>query len=225
MGTASTKKFIKLVGGDQTEEFALLTSAGTGDANRVPALNGSGILDASIVNSKASSAGAADVGKLPSLNAAGILDDSILNASVASSPNKIPKLDAAGKLDITVLPTGIGADTAIITTSEALAAGDFVHVWNSTGAKVRKADATTVGKKAMGFVLAAFGSGVSATVYFEGTNNQVIGQVPGDVFLQTVAGTAGATVPSATGNVVQNIGFATSATSINFQSNQTTTLA
>ena len=75
--------------------------------------------------------------------------------------NLIPALDAAGKLDITMMPTGIAADTAVITTSEALAAGDFVNIWNSTGAKVRKADATVAGKEAMGFVLSAVGSGGS----------------------------------------------------------------
>ena len=60
-------------------------------------------------------------------------------------------------------------------------------------------------------------SGGNATVYFEGTNTQVTGQTPGNVFLQTTAGTAGVTVPSGAGNVVQQLGVATSATSINFE--------
>jgi hypothetical protein len=38
------------------------------------------------------------------------------------------------------------------------------------------------------------------------------------VFLSTTAGLATSTAPSASGNVVQRIGFATSATAINFQS-------
>ena len=102
--------------------------------------------------------------------------------------------------------------------SEALAAGDFVNVWNDTGAfKVRKADATTAGKDAHGFVLDAVSSGNPATVYFEGTNTQVTGQTPGNVFLQTTAGSGGSTVPSSSGNVVQQIGIATSATSVNFE--------
>jgi hypothetical protein len=57
MGTASTKKFIKNNAGTLTEEAALLTSAGAGDANKVPALNASGVLDSTIVNSKTTSAG------------------------------------------------------------------------------------------------------------------------------------------------------------------------
>jgi hypothetical protein len=90
-------------------------------------------------------------------------------------------------------------------------------VWNSTGAKVRKADATTSGKEAHGFVLAAVTSGANATVYFEGTNTQVTAQTPGPVFLQTTAGTGGATAPSASGNVVQRLGVAVSTTAVNFE--------
>ena len=58
MGTASTTKFIKNNAGTLTEEAALTTSAGAGDAQKVPALNASGVLDASITNAKNTSAGA-----------------------------------------------------------------------------------------------------------------------------------------------------------------------
>lgn len=191
MGTPSTKKFLKNVAGLTTEEAALTTSAGAGDANAIPALNASGVLDSTIVNSKTTSAGAGDAGKLVALN-------------------------GAGQVDVTMMPTGIGPDTAVITTSEALAAGDFVNIWDSTGPKVRKADATTSGKRAHGYVLAGFGSGAPATVYLAGVNTSVSGQTAGNVFLQTTAGLAAATAPSAAGNLVQNIGVAISATSIQF---------
>ena len=200
MGTASTKKVIKNVSGALTEEAALLTSAGAGDADRIPALNASGVLDLTITNGKNTSAGAGDAGKLVAL-------------------------DSSGRVDSTMMPVGIGADTQVITTSEALAAGDWVNIWNSTGAKARKADATTAGKHAMGFVLSAFGSAASATVYFEGTNTQVTGQTAGDVFLSTTAGLGTATAPSSAGNVVQPIGVATSTTTVNFQYNRPITLA
>ncbi len=101
--------------------------------------------------------------------------------------------------------------------SENIAAGDFVNVHNSSGARVRKADATTAGKEAHGFCLAAILSGASGSVYFEGSNTAVSGQTPGPVYLLTTAGTAGATAPSASGNAVQRLGVATSATSINFE--------
>ena len=135
----------------------------------------------------------------------------------AGNAGDLVSLDNSGRIDNSMMPVGIGADTKTIAASEALAAGDWVNVWNSTGAKVRKADATTAGKEAHGFVLAAVSSGANALVYFEGTNTQVSGQTPGAVFLQTTAGTGGATIPSASGNVVQNLGVALSATEVSFE--------
>jgi hypothetical protein len=193
MGTASTTKPLQAVAGVITQVAALTTSAGAGDAQAIPALNASGFLDPTIVNAKIVSAGAGDSGK-------------------------VVQLDAAGRIDTTVLPVGIGADTAVVTTSEALAAGDYVNIWNSSGAKARKADATVAGKEAHGFILAAVGSGGSATVYFEGTNTGVTGQTPGVVFLSTTAGLGTPTAPSGSGNVAQRVGFATSATAVNFHS-------
>jgi hypothetical protein len=225
MGTASTKKFIKNVAGALTEEANLLTSAGAGDADRVPALNASGILDDTIIN--ASAAGAAN--KIAKMNASGYLASTVINSVTASAgagdAAKVVALDGSGRIDSTMMPAGIGADTASITTSEALSAGDFVNIWNSTGAKVRKADATTAGKEAHGFVIAGAASAAQATVYFEGPNTAVTGAVPGVVFLSTTPGAATATAPTGAGNIVQRIGFATSATTINFQSNDPITLA
>lgn len=143
----------------------------------------------------------------------------------AANAGDIVALDDTGRLDNSLMPVGIGADTKSITTSEALAAGDWVNIWNSSGAKARKADATTAGKEAHGFVLAAASNGASALVYFEGTNTQVTGQTPGPVFLQTTAGTGGAAAPSASGNVVQRIGVALSATEVNFEGGPAVTLA
>lgn len=143
----------------------------------------------------------------------------------AANAGDVVSLDDTGRIDATMMPVGIGADTASITTSEALAAGDFVNIWNSGGAKARKADATVAGKEAHGFVLAAVSSGAQATVYFEGTNTQVTGQTAGNAYLQTTAGKSGATAPAAAGNVVQLVGFATSPTSVNFQAGTPVTLA
>ena len=201
MGTASTTKFIKNNAGALTEEAALTTSAGVADAQKVPALNASGVLDPTIINAKATSAGAADAGK-------------------------VVQLDGSGRLDNSVMPVGIGADTKVMIASEALAAGDFINVWSDASAfKVRKADATTSGKRAHGFVLSAVASGANATVYFEGENTAVTGMTPGDVFLGTTAGRAQATAPTGSGQAVQRIGVATSATSVNFEPSQPIVLA
>lgn len=258
MGTASTTKVIKNVAGQLTEVAALKTSAGAGDAEALVALNASGVLDASIINSKATSAGAGDAGKIPALNGSGILDSTIINSKATSagagdagkiialngsglidstilnSKNtsagaadaaKIPVLDSSGRLDSTFLPVGIGADTATITTSEAIASGDLVNIWNSSGAKIRKADATIAGKEAHGFVLVGVGAASQATVYFEGTNTAMTGLTPGPQYLSTTPGQVINTAPTATNNIVQRVGFAISTSSMNFQSGVPITLA
>ena len=227
MGTASTTKFIKNNAGTLTEVAALTTSAGAGDAQALPALNAAGILDPTIINAKNTSAGAGDAAKVPMLNASGILDDTITNATVTSAANKIVKLDGTGKLDMTVLPTGIGADVKSIVTSENLAAGDLVNIWNNASvANARKADASTAGKEAHGFVLAATTSPAPALVYFEGANTQCTGLTPGPQFLSgTTAGKPSATAATGTGKIVQRVGFAVSATEINFDATQPIVLA
>jgi len=200
MGVQSTTKFIKNNAGALTEEAALTTSAGAGDAQKVPALNASGVLDLSIVNGKDTSAGAGDAGK-------------------------VVALDASGRIASSMMPVGIGADTVTLTTSEAIASGDLVNIWDNSGAKVRKADATVAGKEAHGFVLVGAGSGASVEVYFEGSNTGVTGMTPGRLFLSTTAGLATSTAPTGTGNIVQRVGFATAAASMNFQAQTPVTLA
>lgn len=158
----------------------------------------------------------------------GVLTEIIatVTSAGAGDDGNIVALDATGRLDSSVMPVGIGADTASIAASESLSAGNWVNVWSNAGAfAVRKADATTPGKEAHGFVLSAVTSGANASVYFEGTNTQVTGQTPGPVYLQTTAGAGGATVPSGSGQIVQEIGFAVSATAVNFQSQPPVTLA
>ena len=136
----------------------------------------------------------------------------------ASDAGKIIALNSSGRIDNSMMPVGIGADTGSIPASENLSAGDFVNIYNDAGtAKCRKADATTSGKEAHGFVLSSVASGANATVYFEGTNTAVTGITPGNVFLSTTAGTATITPPSASGNAVQLLGVAFSSTSINFE--------
>lgn len=143
----------------------------------------------------------------------------------AGDAGKIAALDAAGRFDSSMMPTGIGADTASIATSENLASGDLVNVYNVAGtATARKADATT-DKRAHGFVLAASTSPAAAVVYFEGTNTGVTGLTPGDLYLSTTPGLATSTAPSAAGNIVQHIGIATSATSMNFEASRPFVLA
>jgi hypothetical protein len=138
----------------------------------------------------------------------------------AGDDGKLVALDATGKLDVSVLPTGVGADTSSIVSSEALADGDIVNVWDNGGTpKVRKADWSTAGKEGHGFVLAAVLSGAAATVYFEGSNGHLTGLTAGVQYGDPATpGRCTNVAPTAAGKVVQRVGFATSATNLNFQS-------
>lgn len=155
----------------------------------------------------------------------GVLTEAAANQASAGAADagKLVALDEQGRLDNSMMPVGLGADTKIVVTSEALSAGDWVNIWNSSGAKVRKADAASQ-KEVHGFVLAASTSGGNATVYFEGTNNMVAAQTPGQVFLGN-AGAGVAAAPNAAGSIVQRVGIAVSATEVNFERSQPIVLA
>jgi hypothetical protein len=136
----------------------------------------------------------------------------------AGDAGKIAQLDAAGKWDITMMPTGVGADSSTITANETLAAGDIVNVFDNTGAECRKADATTSGKEAVGFVLSAVTATNPATVYFEGTITGLSSLTIGsNYYLDTTAGGITTTAPSATNNIRQKVGVAISATELSFE--------
>lgn len=154
-------------------------------------------------------------------NSGAITEKAAIQSSAgAGDAGKIPALDAAGLLDTSMMPVGIGADTKAIVATEALAAGDFVNVYDSSGTfKCRKADASTSGKEANGFVLTSVLITANATVYFEGNNTAVTSVSPGVQYLSaSVPGGFTTTPPSGAGKTLQRIGLGTSSTSINFES-------
>lgn len=144
----------------------------------------------------------------------------------AGDAGELVALDAAGKLDTSVMPVGLGADTASIQASENLAAGDLVNLHDSSGVKVRKADASN-GRRADGFVLAAVTAPASATVYFEGSNTALSSLTVGATYYLSgsAAGGVTTTAPSASGHLVQEVGRARLATALSFDVQQPVTLA
>lgn len=146
----------------------------------------------------------------------------------AADAGKLVATDSTGRISETMMPVGLGADVQTITTSEALAAGAFVNVFNSAGTlKARNADASAAGKEADGFVLEAVASGQPAKVYFEGRNTALVGLTLGArIYLS--ASTPGActdTPPAAAGNVVQYLGRASGVTSMAFEATDGVILA
>lgn len=154
--------------------------------------------------------------KLLSLNTDGSLQEvqPITSSAGAGDASKAVQTDSGGKLDITLMPTGIGADTQSIITSEALAAGDFVNIYNNASVRTcRKAIATDNTKPAHGFVLAGVGSAASATVFVRGLNTLVAlgsftsADLGKKAFLSpTTSGGAANTIPTTTGQIAQVLG-------------------
>jgi len=132
-------------------------------------------------------------------------------AGGAGSEEKIIASDAAGLLAASFLPVGVGVEAVNVVTSENLAAGDLVNLHLDGGViKARKADATTAGKEADGFVTGAVTAPSATDVFLEGRNTAVATTMTlgARQFLSTTAGQVTETAPSATGNVVQIVGRA-----------------
>lgn len=145
----------------------------------------------------------------------------------ADDAGKLVRLDSGGRLAQNMMPSGIVPDTKDMTATENIAAGSLVNVFNSSGAKVRKADATASNKfHTVGFVLDAILSGQAGQVFFEGVITGLSGLTVGTkYYLSETAGGVTDVAPSTSGALVQYIGTAISATEISFEPNQHYVLA
>ena len=134
-------------------------------------------------------------------------------AAQTSAANSIVATGAAGTLDPSLLP-----ETEVVTgvvSSENIAAGAFVNFWNNAGTiNVRNADNSTIGKQAHGFVTAATTSGQSPTVYRTGTNAALSGLTAATEYFLGSTGGFTATLPSASGCIMQRLGIALSTTAL-----------
>lgn len=153
----------------------------------------------------------------------------VQSSAGAGDAGKIPALDATGRLDSSMMPVGVAAETTAAVASEALSAGNAVNLWNDAGTlKARKADASTTGKEANGFVLATVSLGDTATVYGPSqANTQVTGLTVGAKLWLDPATPGGVTdtPPSTAGQTSQYVGKATAATAYVFDPADPITLA
>jgi hypothetical protein len=150
----------------------------------------------------------------------------ITTSTGVSDAGKILATDANGRIDSSFMPAGIGAATEVMVASEALTAGDFVNIWLDTGTrKARKADASN-GRAANGFVNANVALNANATVILQGANNSLTGLTIGSRYFlsASVPGGSTLTAPTTNGNIIQELGFAVSTTSINFEYDSVTTI-
>lgn len=145
------------------------------------------------------------------------LEALVTSVGVADA-GKIVATDSTGRLDISLMPVGVGAEVSVVASSENLSAGNFVNLHDSGGIKVRKADASVNTKPAIGFVLANVTSPANATIYPISNKNTALSglTVGAEYFLSTTPGGVTTTAPSGSGNIVQRLGTAESATEMIF---------
>lgn len=125
-------------------------------------------------------------------------------------PATTAAIDVSGAVD--------AAASADVVASEAIAAAAFVNVYSASGAKVRNANATDGSKPVNGFAPAAIANGATGAVRGSGGKiTGLAGLTPGATYyLDTSAGAITAVPPSGSGNLVQEIGVAVSATELLF---------
>jgi hypothetical protein len=133
----------------------------------------------------------------------------------AGDAGEVVALDSSGKLDVSVLPTGVGPNVKVILASENIGAGKYVNIYDNAGTpNVRLADNSN-SREAHGFLKDAVTSGNNATVYFEGTNDDLSGLTAGARQFLGTAGSVTATPPSfPAAQISQLVGTAISATEI-----------
>ena len=97
--------------------------------------------------------------------------------------------------------------------SETLSAGALVQLWSNAGTlSARNANATgATPRSADGYILTSVTTSQTAIVYTQGENNRASGLTVGPLWLSTTGGGATSTAPG-TGNIIQRIGLALSAT-------------
>ena len=144
---------------------------------------------------------------------------------------KIPALDSNGKLDNSMMPTGIAAESVTATAVGDIANGDFVNLYNDSGLKARKADASN-SRRAHGFALVGVSNGETVTVYFGGQTNTAISSPTltiGATYYLSAANAglavAVANIPTTAGHLVQTLGIALSSTSLHFVAGNVIVLA
>lgn len=128
--------------------------------------------------------------------------------------NKIIQTGPDGLIDPSFLPAS-GVKT--ITAFEALAAGDYINIFDNGGAaNVRLADAANQ-RQAHGYVLAAYSALDLATIYFDGGNSQESGRTIGERQYLGAAGASTETPVVASGSIHQYLGVASAVTEVCFE--------
>lgn len=162
--------------------------------------------------------------KLIYIDAAGLEHEveALTESAGAGDAGKLFAPGADGKWHISLMPTGIGPATKTVEASEALTAPCLVNLWNDGGTlKMRYADASAAaaGKAIHGFLLDSVASAATGDVYFEGEITGLSGLTPGAAYFLSgsTPGAPTTVVATTAGHILQYVGVALDATSIEFE--------
>jgi hypothetical protein len=150
------------------------------------------------------------------------LVSAIASSAGVADASKVVCTDSNGKLSLTLMPTGLDVSAQNIVADEALNSGEYINIFDEGGTrKVRKASAAAGSQRpAHGFVITGAAEGSNAVVYTLGENDQLSGLTIGQRYFLSAATAGGmAATPdmSASGNLIQVLGYATSTTSLRFE--------
>lgn len=144
----------------------------------------------------------------------------------AGNAGQIVALNSGGTIDTTMLPAGVGADAVSCVTSAAISAGQMVSLYDNAGTlTARPADCTAVGSEANAFATAAVASSATGVFTMSGIVTGLSSLNPGTTYFLSTVGAVTTTPPATAGNVVQTVGKALSATSLQFNPSPVTVLA
>ena len=151
---------------------------------------------------------------------AGVLQEAqaIDTSAGAGSSGKIGCLGTDGRFNENMMPAGVSAETQVCKAGVGgLAANDVVYIHLVTVTLTAdKADATDSTKRAQGYVKDVAEAGADVTVYLDGALPGTSLTPGAKYYLTTTPGTVSVTAPSATTNMVQCVGEASSETEIKF---------
>ncbi|MCE5306364.1 MAG: hypothetical protein LLG20_01860 [Acidobacteriales bacterium] len=162
--------------------------------------------------------------------AAGVLTEvaGLDSGGEVGDAGKIVALDANGRVNADMMPVGIVPETKTVKAKGALSSGNLVNIFLDTATlSARLADCSN-GRRAHGFVLAAYNDADIATVVLlEGNITGLTSRTPGAAQYLSTAGAIveAAGIPTTPGYILQEIGYAISETEVAFEPQPPITLA
>lgn len=138
---------------------------------------------------------------------------------------QIVALNNTGLLDATMMPAGIGATAVQAVANSAISAGQLVNLYNVSGTLTAKPADNSTPAFAVAYAVNAVAQGATGTFNLQsGTITGLSGLIPGTIYLLGTNGGFTVTAPTAVGSIIQQVGVATSATTLEFQPGYPTTI-